>query len=222
MAERKEDTQNLQELRKSVQEAVERGEDIQAAVRDITLKALSEGKLDRERIKAVADAVMEGAGDAVARESEQLKSGLSDAAAGLEQALIKTADALRLAIEEAAGRMSEFSTKELKRSLEDLDSLEEIFVGTIQRAAKSGGEVVRGIAGDLAAHARNSGTSIGEHVAENMEKLQNRLREVGVETAEVGEEMANRIGQLARGILAGLGETLLAMAEGKKEKGDKP
>ncbi len=209
--------QSLQALRKAVQEAVEKGEDIQAAVRDITLKALSEGKLDRERIKAVADAVMEGAGDAVTRESEQLKEGLTEAAAGLEQALIKTADAFRLAIEEAAGRMSEFSAKELKRSLEDLDSLEDIFVGTIQRTAKSGVEVVRSIAGDLATHARNSGTSIGEHVAQNVEKLQNRLREVGADTAEAGEEMANRIGQLARGILAGVGETLLAMAEGKKD-----
>ncbi len=208
--------QKLQELRKAVQEAVERGEEIQTAVRDITLKALSEGRLDRERINAVAEAVMEGAGDAVARESEQLKRGLSEAAEGLEQALIKTADALRLAIEEAAGRMSEFSARELKRSLEDLDSLEDIFIGTIQRTAKSSAEAVRTIAGDLATHARNSGTSIGEHVAESLEKLQNQLREVGAETAETGEEMANRVGQIARGILAGIGEVLLSVAERKK------
>ena len=209
--------QNLQEVRQAVRDAVEKGEEIQTAVRDITLKALSEGKLDRERIRAVADAVMEGAGEAVARESEQLKAGLSEAAAGLEQALIKTADALRLAIEEAAGRMGEYSAKELRHSLDDLEGLEDIFVGTFQRAAKSGGELVGSIAEDLARHARNSGTSIGEHVAESMERLHNRLREVGAETAEMGGEVANRIGQLARGILAGLGETLLAMAERKKD-----
>ncbi len=208
--------QRLQTVREAVRDAVEKGESIQNAVRDITLKALSEGKLDKERIKAVADAVMAGAGDAVARESEQLKEGLTEAAAGLEEALIKTADALRLAIEEASGRMSEFSSTELKRSLEDLDSLEEIFIGTIQRTARGGTELVRTIAEDLATHFRNSGTSIGEHVARNLEKLQNRLREVGADTAEVSGEMADRIGQLARGILAGLGEALLTMAEGKK------
>ncbi len=208
--------QRLQTVREAVRDAVEKGESIQNAVRDITLKALSEGKLDKERIKAVADAVMAGAGDAVARESEQLKEGLTEAAAGLEEALIKTADALRLAIEEASGRMSEFSSTELKRSLEDLDSLEEIFIGTIQRTARGGTELVRTIAEDLATHLRNSGTSIGEHVARNLEKLQNRLREVGADTAEVSGEMADRIGQLARGILAGLGEALLTMAEGKK------
>ncbi len=214
---------NLRELRKNVQEAVEKNEDVQAAVRDITLKALGEGELDRERIKSVAEAVMQGAGDAVARESQQMKESLGEAAAGLEQALIQAADAFRLAIEEAIGRVSEFSSTELKRSLNDLDSLEDIFVETLQRTAKSSGETVRTIAEDMATHARNSGTSVGQHVARNIERLQNRLRELGADTAEAGEEAANRIGKIARGILAGIGETLLTIAEGKKDqKGNKP
>ncbi len=214
---------NLRELRKNVQEAVEKNEDVQAAVRDITLKALGEGELDKDRIKSVAEAVMQGAGDAVARESQQMKESLGEAAAGLEQALIQAADAFRLAIEEAIGRVNEFSSTELKRSLNDLDSLEDIFVETLQRTAKSSGETVRTIAEDMATHARNSGTSVGQHVARNIESLQNRLRELGADTAEAGEEVANRIGKIARGILAGIGETLLTIAEGKKDqKGNKP
>ncbi len=211
---------NLQEVRSIVQHAVEKNENVQAAVRDITLKALGEGELDKERIKSVAEAVMQGAGDAVARESEQMKESLSEAAAGLEQALIQAADAFRLAIEEAAGRVNEFSSSELKRSLNDLDSLEDIFVETLQHTAKSGSKIVRTIAEDMATHARNSGTSVGQHVARNIESLQNRLRELGADTAQAGEEAANRIGQIARGILAGIGETLLTIAEGKKGQGD--
>lgn len=213
----------LQELRKGVQDAVEKNQDVQTAVRDITLKALGEGELDKERIRSVAEAVMQGAGDAVTRESEQMKESLAEAATGLEQALIQAADAFRLAIEEAAGRVNEFSSTELKRSLNDLDSLEDIFIETLQRMTKSSGEMVRTIAEDMAAHARNSGTSVGEHVGRNIESLQNRLRELGADTAEAGGEAANRIGKIARGILAGIGETLLTIAEGKKgQGGNKP
>ncbi len=219
-----EDTEKkLQKLRKTVQETVEKNENVQAAVRDVTLKALGEGELDRERIKSVAETVMQGAGDAVTRESQQLKESLTEAAAGLEQALIQAADAFRLAIEEAAGRVNEFSSTDLKRSLSDLDSLEDIFVETLQHTAKSGSEIARKIAEDMATHARNSGTSVGQHVARNIESLQNRLRELGADTVEAGDEAADRIGQIARGILAGIGETLLTIAEGKKnQKGNKP
>ena len=209
-------SKNLDELRNTVRETVENSQNVQAAVRDITLKALGEGELDRQRIKAVAEAVMQGAGEAVERESEQLKGGLGEAAAGLEQALIQAADAFRLAIEEAAGRVSEFSSNDLKRSLNDLDSLENIFVETLLRTAKSGGEVIRTIVEDLVTHTRNSGTSVGQHVARNMEELQNRLRELGADTAGAGEEAVNRIGLIARGILAGVAESLLNIAEGDK------
>jgi len=211
--------ENLQEVRRVVQKAVEKNEDVQAAVRDITLKALSEGELDRQRIKSVAEAVMQGSGDAVVKESKQMKKSLGEAAAGLEQALIKAADAFRLAIEEAVGRVNEFNSSELKRSVNDLDSLEDIFVETLQRTATSGGEVVRTIAEELATHARHSGTSVGQHVAQSVESLQNQLQELGADTAEAGQEAANRIGQIARGILAGVGETLLTMAEEKKGSG---
>ncbi len=208
----------LDELRRTVQHAVMGDDYVQQSVRDITLKALGEGELDRRRIKAVAEAVMQGAGDAVAREGEHLKQSLGEAAAGLEQALIQAADAFRLAIEEAAGRVSEFSANDLKRSLDDLESLEGIFTETLQRIADSGGDLVRTIAGDMAAHAHNSGTSVGQHVARNMEQLQNRLRELGADGAEAGGEVVNRIGQIARGILAGVAQTLLDIAEGEKER----
>ena len=215
-----ETSSDLQQVRNIVQQAVEKNEDVQAAVRDITLKALGKGELDRERITSVAEAVMAGAGDAVAKGGERLKESLSETAAGLEQALIQAADAFRLAIEEAAGRINEFSSGELKRSVSDLDSLEDIFVETLQRTAKNGGEIVRGIAEDLATHAHNSGTSVGRHVAENMESLQNRLRELGADTAGAGEAAASRISQIARGILAGAGEALISLAEGKREPQD--
>ncbi len=214
---------DLQQVRGNVQQAVEKNENVQVLVRDITLKALSEGELDRERIEAVAEAAMQGAGDAVTEGGEQLKESLSEAAAGLEQTLIQAADAFRLAVEEASGRVSEFSSTELIRSVKDLDSLEDIFVETLQHTAKSGGEIVRTIAEDLVTHAHNSGTRVGRHVAENIENLQNQLRELGAGTAEAGEEAANRVSQIARGILAGVGETLLTLAEGKKgQGGNKP
>ncbi|HFC53325.1 MAG TPA: hypothetical protein ENJ43_02705 [Gammaproteobacteria bacterium] len=210
----------LDELRDTVRRSVEEKRDIQAEVREITLKALGERELDRNRIRAVAEAVMQGAGEALERESEQLKRGLGEAAAGLEEALIKAADALRLAIEEAAGRVNEFSTGDLKRSLDDLDNLEAVFLEALQRAAKGGGEMVRTIMGEMASHARNSGTSVGQHVARNMEQLHNRMRELGTETAGAGEEAANRIGQVARGILAGVAGTLLHIAEGDRRQRD--
>ncbi len=218
--EREEELQNVQ---REVQRAVESSEDIQQTVRDITLKALTEGEFDTRRIRAVAEAVMRGAGDALSAESSQMKASFGEAAQGLEEALIKAADAFRLAIEEAAGRVTEFNSSELKRSVDDLGSLEDIFMETLQRTAQNSGETVRVIMDDLATHARNSGTSVGRHVAENLETLQNRLHELGLDSVQAGQEVADRIGKIARGILAGVGETLLTMAEGGKGQGrDKP
>jgi hypothetical protein len=52
---------DTQEVKQAVRSAIERGESIREDVRNITLNALSKGKLDVKKINQVVRAVMEGA-----------------------------------------------------------------------------------------------------------------------------------------------------------------
>ena len=100
--------------------AVERSDDIRNDVRSVTLQALSDGHLDTKKINKVIHAVMEGASIGAEAKGEQAKDALTDAMSGMDDALAKSAEASKLAIEEAAGHVKDFSSHDLKRALDDL------------------------------------------------------------------------------------------------------
>jgi hypothetical protein len=185
---------DTQEVKQAVRSAIERGESIREDVRNITLNALSKGKLDVKKINQVVRAVMEGASMGADSKGTQVKDSLSESMAGMDQALAKSAEASRLAVEEAASRLKDFGKQDLKRALDDLLTLEDMFLDTIKKIAKESNEVVGGTLNDLVQHARNSGTAVGKSSNEIVETL-NR---------ELGQNLA------AAGILGGIAETLEA------------
>lgn len=90
-------------------EVVGRGVDITEAVRDITLQALSQGRLDKEKIRGVVQSVVSGAGEGSQNKQESSSvANLREALSGIDEALANSVQASRLAIEEAAGQVGEF------------------------------------------------------------------------------------------------------------------
>ncbi|MDO9190459.1 MAG: hypothetical protein Q7U24_11350, partial [Sulfurimicrobium sp.] len=71
--------------------------EIRTRVHDLTLKALRERRLDASEVRSVVRSVAEGVSLGAERRSGEVKDALAAAIAGLDAALLKTAQATHLA-----------------------------------------------------------------------------------------------------------------------------
>lgn len=212
---------HTEQIHDSAQQAVEQEQeiDIREKVRDITLNALTQRKLDADSIKEVVGAVAEGSRIGAASHGERVGEALKEAIKGLDDAITKAAEATKLAIEEAAGRAGDFSQQELKRSISDLGELEKIYLDTLTDIAKNSTDRTAEILGDLASHARNSGTAVGEQVVTALADLQRFVQQTGKAGVETARTTGAQIVQIASGILAGIADSL--QPPKKTKPGDK-
>ena len=155
-------------LESEVRDAVAQGDNVQESVQRLTLKALSSEINDLASLRRVITAVMRGARDGVQQRLQQttsqsntVKIQLTDAIAGLDAALAQLAEASKLAVEEAAGRARKFSNEELTRARSDLESLEAMFLETLQSSASTAKGLVADTLHDLVTHAKLNGTAVG-------------------------------------------------------------
>jgi hypothetical protein len=197
-----------EEVKEEIKEAVQSGSDVHEKVKGITLKALTERKLDMENIKNVAEAVSKGISEGLTTQSEQAKEALAHAASALDDALAVAAEASKLAIEEAASRVSGYSHHDLNAAANDLAGMEGTFLGALEKAAKDSSQMVSDIVGDFVIHARQSGTTVGKQVSTALEALK-ELPHWGKETV-ISSTVATTItlAQIGSGILSGIAESL--------------
>lgn len=202
----------IENVEKATQEAVESADDIREQVRRITVTALTQRHLDTESIQRVIRAVVRGASVGATSREAPIGESLGQALKGLDEALAKSAEASKLAIEEALGRAGEFTQHELKQSFQDLISLEELYLDTLRDMAKTGTDRASEILYDLAEHGRNSGTVVGRYVIESLSGLNHRLQQAGKSGLLAGANVARtagaRVAAVASGILAGIAESL--------------
>ncbi len=201
-------TDKTQKVEQTVREALESGQDIYQQVRAITLKALTEHELDQENIKAVVQAVGRGISSGMNSQNQMTKQAFRQSAEALDDALVNTAEATKLAMEEAASKVHEFSEHDIKKAQEDLQSLETLFLETMADVAKGSGDVVAGIVRDFITHAQNNGTAVGKRTQTVFEAL-NNLRHLGGQTVVTSAvETTSKLARIGSGILAGIAESL--------------
>lgn len=202
----------MAQLEASVREAVAKGEDIRETVRRLTVEALSEGRLNAEEVRQVIESVLKGASVGIEKHGSRAREALEEVLRGLEDGLVKAAEASKLALEEAASRAQEFAEQDVKLALEQLRNLERVYLDTLTEVATRGSEQFRTILDDLVRHARNSGTAIGEYLAEVMEELPRKLQEAGEWGLKAVSESARMAGSqlaaIASGFLAGIADAL--------------
>ena len=205
------------QVQESVQEAVGKNEDISEAVRKITLDALSKKSLDYDSIRSTLRDVLEGA-KMGAKDDGEIKAAFQQVTSGLDEALAQSAEASKLAIEETAGRIQDFSKQDLKRALDELSGLEDLFIETISEAAKSSQGVVSDAFADLVDHAKNSGTVVGKRIADDVSMLRNKLGQAGKDQAseltDTAKTFSANVASAASGFLAGIAQAL--QESGKK------
>lgn len=203
---------DLQRLQAAVREAVESGRDLQARVRDLMLAAFSSTGLDLSRIKQVTRATLEGVDAGAAAHGTDSDSVARQAVAGIEDALMQAAEASSLAIQEAAGHASDFARSDLKRAVNELASLETLFMDTLADVARAGSATAKTTFTDIQGHMQRSGTLFGERLASHVGSLRKVLAQAGEEGLQSGVEAAGKaaeqLGLIAGALLEGLGKGL--------------
>lgn len=193
---------------------------IAAQVRAITLDALTRGSLDIDALKRVTAAVLKGAREGAAPLGERGEHALKEAMRGLDEALAGAAEAAQLAIQEAAGRTSEFSRQGLKRAADDLATLQTLFIETLQEAERDAQGVAQETFSELIEHARISGSAVSQRVRIALDQLAHAMTEGARDQAKKGTEVLRHETALLAGLAAGLLRGIAARLESKEsEKG---
>jgi len=194
-----------------IRQAVELGQDVQDAVRRITLKALSGEGLDTAAMRGIAKQVSSGVQLGLERHGREAGAVLEKAYAGLDEAFATAAEATTLALKEAAGKTREFARQDLARMMEDLKTLEGMYIDQVRDTARLGKEFTSEAAHRFAEHASRSGTAVGRQIEQSLKELA-PLGSIADAQVRQGLNTSLEAGALvaraAAGFLAGLAERM--------------
>ncbi len=197
-----------QDVKDAVRAAVKSGTDVHQQIKTITLKALTSRQLDVENIKSVTEAVGNGINEGMATHGEHAKEVFMQAATALDDALAIAAEASKLAIEEAASRVTEYSEHDLNGAIKELQDMEGSFLDTLAKVAKGSNQVVADIVNDFITHTAQSGTAVGKQSLIALEALKNvpQISKNILVSSTVAT--ASTLAQIGSGILLGIAESL--------------
>jgi polyhydroxyalkanoate synthesis regulator phasin len=205
-------SENLNNEAKEAKAAIERGENIHDAVRNIMLAALQKGRFDSVETKRVVRSVIQGATLGLGNAGDKSQQALRETLAGIDDALAKLAEASKLAIEEAAGRLHDYRKHDLERAFNDMRTLEGMFLDSIKEVADQSVGEAKKILQDLLRHARDSGTTAGDTAKSAIAALEKKfgrtLREVAAAGADIALSTGSNLAEAASGFLAGIAEAL--------------
>lgn len=197
-----------QDVTDAVRAAVKSGADVHQQIKDITLKALTKGQLDTENIKNVTEAVGKGIDEGIAGQDEHAKEVFKHAATALDDALAIAAEASKLAIEEAAAKVADYSQHDFNDAIKDIQDMEGLFFDTLGKVAKGGNQVIAGIVNDFIDHTRQSGTAVGKQALIALDALQD-LPNIGAGIIVSSTfATASALAEIGSGILSGIAESL--------------
>src|ERR1044071_5489158 len=125
-------------LKGLARESVKQSENLRAGVRELTLNALRGRELTLAQIKRVVKAVTEGVNLGAATSKLDSDTVLSEAFAGMDEAVLKAVQANHLALQQLSAQGQSLRDSQLKRALDDLERLEDEFIGAVKDATRKG------------------------------------------------------------------------------------
>jgi len=181
-----------EQLKDAVKEAVSNSLNTQRQVYQLTVEALKTTRLNADDIGATVQAVFHGAAEGAEQFSGDLRESLTDARKGVEEALEIAAEASKQAIEQAAGRATEFTREEMTEALSALEKLETTYLDSLNEVTKSVSENSRKIYLDMVEEAAEKGTEMGNIVTENFDNLQAQVSEISNASVDASMQMAQQ------------------------------
>ena len=202
----------FEEIRQAAQKVIEEGSGVRDQIRDITLNALKAGHLEAERIKSVVENVGEGTLSGLASDVADSKQTLSEACAGIDDALAAGAQATQLTLEEAQQRVKHFADQDLAKAKADLKDLESLFLDTLGELADRSQTSATQLLTDVRRHAQTSGTAVGKQIASTISEAAGELKRKGEsninQALNTAFSTSEHFAQVAGGVLANLAEKL--------------
>ena len=203
-------TINPDEMLKSMAaQAVKQHEQIRTTIRDLTLKTLQARDLSLEQIKSVVRNITAGVNIGVGDKPDTQQT-LSDAFAGMDDALLKVVEANKLALQKLTDGGANFEESSVKKGLKELEAFEEKFLDGVKNAIQSSSDPIKQQWKSILDKIPRGGTETGAQV---METLNERAREAQVavrSSREAGLKAMHTITQnyatLVSGVLIGLSE----------------
>jgi hypothetical protein len=203
-------TINPDEMLKSMAaQAVKQQEQIRTTIRDLTLKTLQARDLSLEQINGVIRNITAGVNIGVGDKTDTQQT-LSDAFAGMDDALLKVVEANKLALQKLTDGGASFEESSVKKGLKELEAFEEKFLDGVKNAIQSSSDPIKQQWKTILDKIPRGGTETGAQV---METLNERAREAQVavrSSREAGLKAMHTITQnyatLVSGVLIGLSE----------------
>jgi hypothetical protein len=214
---------NTDEMLKSLaRESVKQGENLRSAVRELTLKALKSRELTLSEIKRVIRTVTEGVNMGAATAKVDPERVLSEALAGMDEAVLKAVQANHLALQQLSAQGQNLRESHVKKALDELERLEDEFFASVKEAAKKGSKQIKDQWATVLQQKQTAGLETAAQIESTMEEFGNRMHEAVKQqrrtALKAAEVMAENFTTLANGILIGLTEGL---QQGKREPGEK-
>ena len=200
------------DIRRAASQAVSQGVDIRALVHDVTLSALQMRRFDAQGFRGVVRAVTEGVVLGAEQGRRDMRSALSDAFGGLDDAVLKSAQAGQVALRQLAQSGQDFSDNEFKQALASLRKIEDEFLAVVSLVADGASQRVGPELSRILGSARTDGTQTGKQVALTMGEFAQRFGAASLDVTIAGVQAAGvygtRFAMLASGILSGLADAL--------------
>jgi hypothetical protein len=199
-------------IKQAASAAIEDGRDIRERVRDLTLGALKQRKLEASEVKSIVQALTEGITLGLGKRAQDSKQALGQAFSGLDAALMKSAEATKLALQQLSARGQNFSQQDLKAALDNLKNAEQNFLDTVGEVAKKSTGHIKTELDELLTHARRSGTDTGRQVAATLTEFSQQMQGVAHDSKAAGSgaahKLSTRFTELTIGILEGITQAL--------------
>ena len=212
-------TINPDEMLKSMAaQAVKQHEQIRTTIRDLTLKTLQARDLSLEQINSVVRNITAGVNIGVGDKPDTQQT-LSDAFAGMDDALLKVVEANKLALQKLTDGGANFEELSVKKGLKELEAFEEKFLDGVKNAVQSSSDPIKQQWKSILDKIPRGGTETGAQVAETISARAREAQVAMQSSREAGLKAMHAITQnyatLVSGVLIGLSE---AFEQGKRTK----
>ena len=212
-------TINPDEMLKSMAaQAVKQHEQIRTTIRDLTLKTLQVRDLSLEQINSVVRNITAGVNIGVGDKPDTQQT-LSDAFAGMDDALLKVVEANKLALQKLTDGGANFEESSVKKGLKELEAFEEKFLDGVKNAVQSSSDPIKQQWKSILDKIPRGGTETGAQVAETISARAREAQVAMQSSREAGLKAMHAITQnyatLVSGVLIGLSE---AFEQGKRTK----
>ncbi len=191
--------------------------DLRERVRELTARALHERRMALHDVREIIGAITSGVGSGLAAHGGEIKDGLKQAVAGLDDAMSSAAQSVSYTLREAAEQGRAFKDDELKARLEQLRDLESQFVDTLRQTASHSGGKLKDELEKLSDHLKISGTRTGEQALEALQQLAQGVKsssEAGrAKLSESAGTAVERLSQVASGMLDALADSIKRQSE---------